>query len=190
MKTVALWVFVVIWFVNLVLGVGAGYAALRLWYSRHHPLISRLGPYMLAFVVDVLASVVMVFINRGVRLTWKFTTVWFISTLISNVLRFPLVLFLIKGAPRKLKPPETERTEETIPEIWHDRFDRLEMLIQSMNKEIAQMIDNEHTPEGLPDTAPPAETPVGPPDHPQGPPIEPADGEEPGVPQGPGKGGG
>lgn len=133
MKTIATWIFVVIWFINLVLGVGAGYAALRLWYSRHQPLLRELGLYINAFVIDVIASIVLLFVSKGVKLTWKFSAVLFISVFLGNILRAPLILLLIRGQKRKLiEAPEIQTSGELPPSIWHERFDRLETLIKRL----------------------------------------------------------
>lgn len=104
MKTFVSLLFVIIWFIHLILGVGAGYATLRLWRSRHHPLMKWVGLYMNAFIVDVLSAIVLVFVAKGVVFTWKFTTVMFVSTFICDVIRAPLILYLIRG-PSEPPPP-------------------------------------------------------------------------------------
>lgn len=104
MRTFVTLLFVIIWFLHLILGVGAGYATLRLWRSRRHPLMKWVGLYMNAFIVDVLSAIVLVFVAKGVVFTWKFTTVMFVSTLLCDVIRAPLILYLIRG-PSELPPP-------------------------------------------------------------------------------------
>lgn len=96
-RTAALIILVVIWFIHVILGVGAGWAAVRLWYFRHHPLMKWVGVYITAFIVDVLSAIVLLFVTKGVTLTWKFSTVMFVSTLICNILRAPLIIYLIRG---------------------------------------------------------------------------------------------
>lgn len=103
MRTFVTLLFVIIWFIHLILGVGAGYAALRLWYGRHHPLIKWVGLYINAFIIDVLSAIVLLFMAKGVVLTWKFTAVMFISTFLGDVVRAPLILYLIRG-PSELPP--------------------------------------------------------------------------------------
>lgn len=105
MRTFVTLFFVIIWFIHLVLGVGAGWATLRLWHSRHHPLMRWVGLYMNAFIVDVLGAVVLLFVAKGVVFTWKFTAVMFISTFLSDIARAPLIIYLIRGPSEPLLPP-------------------------------------------------------------------------------------
>lgn len=103
MRTFVTLLFVIIWFIHLILGVGAGYAALRLWYGRRHPLIKWVALYINAFIIDVLSAIVLLFVAKGVVFTWKFATVMFVSTFICDVIRAPLILYLIRG-PSPLPP--------------------------------------------------------------------------------------
>src|SRR5689334_10400222 len=97
MKTIALWFFVTIWFIHLILGVGAGYAALRLWYARHHPLVRWVGLYINGFIVEAITAITLIFVARGVHLTWKFSSVMFIGAFLGDLVRAPLIVFLIRG---------------------------------------------------------------------------------------------
>jgi hypothetical protein len=125
-KSIATWIFVVIWFGHVALGAGAGYAALRLWYSRHHPLIGRLGLYINAFIIDVLSAIVLLFVARGVTLTWKFATVMFVSTLLSDVIRAPLILYLIRGPAHTAILPSAQPTSGALPpEEWMERIRKI-----------------------------------------------------------------
>lgn len=121
-RVVAVFSFVVIWFIHVALGIGAGWAAVRLWYFRHHPLIKWVGVYITAFIVDVLAAVVLLFMTKGVTLTWKFSTVLFVSTLICNVFRAPLIIYLIRGPSTLALPTEEEKSGEMPPDFWLDAF--------------------------------------------------------------------
>lgn len=124
MRTIATLFFVVIWFIHLILGVGAGWAALRLWYSRHHPLIKWMGLYINAFIIDVLSAIVLLFVAHGVQLTWKFSAVLFISTLLCDIVRAPLIVYLIKGpttAPLPLAH-EPELSGMLPPQYWLNAF--------------------------------------------------------------------
>lgn len=116
MRTFVTLFFVVIWFIHLILGVGAGYATLRLWRSRHHPLMKWVGLYMNAFIIDVLSAVVLLFMAKGVVFTWKFTTVMFVSTFLADVVRAPLILYLIRG-PSDLSSLPTEPVVNQLDEI-------------------------------------------------------------------------
>lgn len=124
MITIATLFFVIVWCVHLVLGIGAGYAALRLWYSRDHPLIRWVGLYINAFIIDVLSAIVLLFVARGVVLTWKFAAVMFISTFLCDVVRAPLIIYLIRG-PAKAPLPlahEPETSGALPPAYWLDAF--------------------------------------------------------------------
>ena len=120
-RTVALIFFVLVWISQVALGIGAGWAAVRLWYFRHHPLIRWVGVYMSAFIVDVISAIVLLFVARGVVLTWKFSAVMFVSALVCNILRAPLIFYLIRG-PEALPLPESERSGEKPPEFWLNSF--------------------------------------------------------------------
>jgi hypothetical protein len=110
MKAVITWFSVVVFLFNLALGAGAGYAALRLWSSRHHPLIWRLGIYLNAFIVDALISIVM--------FTTTFAAVMFTGTFISNMARIPLIVYLIKG-PRPV-PAKVPVSGDLPTDFWLD----------------------------------------------------------------------
>lgn len=58
---------------------------------------------MNAFIVDVLSAIVLLFVAKGVVFTWKFATVMFVSTFICDLIRAPLILYLIRG-PSQLQP--------------------------------------------------------------------------------------
>lgn len=133
MTTAATLLFVIIWIIHLALGCGAGYAALRLWYSRRIPLIKWLGLYINAFIIDVLSAIVLLFVAKGVTLTWKFATVMFASTLLSDIVRAPLIFYLIKGqAPLPQKPGKITTGE--LP---------LQSLLDAVRAIIREELDNE-----------------------------------------------
>lgn len=113
-RTAALFIFIVSWLIHVGLGAGAGYAALRLWYFRHHPLIKWLGVYILAFIIDAISAIVLLFVAKGVKFTWKFSTVMFISALVSNLFRAPLIFYLIRG-PQLLPNNEPEQPAQETP---------------------------------------------------------------------------
>lgn len=126
MRTFVTLLFVIIWFIHLILGVGAGYAALRLWYGRHHPLIKWVGLYMNAFIIDVLSAVVLLFMAKGVVFTWKFATVMFVATFLSDIVRAPLILYLIRG-PSDLPPLPVDpaNSGQMPPQFWMDAFRKI-----------------------------------------------------------------
>lgn len=97
MKQVVLWIFVVYWFAHLALGAGAGFASLRLWNSRKNPFILRVALFMQSLVISALLAIVLVFLARGVKLTWKFSIAWFAGYMLMGALQVPLIVFLLKG---------------------------------------------------------------------------------------------
>lgn len=137
LKIVAAYVFVAIWFIHIGLGAGAGYASLHLWSLRRHPLIKWMGLYINAFIIDVLSAIALLFVMKGVTLTWKFTAVLFISTLISNIFRAPLIFYLIKGPQELPLPVEKETSGESPPEHWEQYFEQM----VEQNKAINERLD-------------------------------------------------
>lgn len=161
MRTAATLFFIVVWFVHLIVGIGAGYAALRLWYSRHHPLIKWVGLYMNAFIVEVLSTIALLFVARGVTLTWKFSSVLFVSALLGDLLRAPLILYLIRGpAKEPLLPRSAETSGGMPPQFWLDAFRVI------VREEIAEMTPNDKDKDRPDKPAPPVQ-PQGPPDKPE-----------------------
>ena len=97
MKQIILWTSIVYWFIHLGIGVGVGYAILRLWSSRRNPFIWRVAIYMHAAIIDVIQSIVLVFMARGVKLTYKFWLTWIIGSILMDVVRIPFIIYVIKG---------------------------------------------------------------------------------------------
>lgn len=154
MRTAATLFFIVVWFVHLIVGIGAGYAALRLWYSRHHPLIKWVGLYMNAFIVEVLSTIALLFVARGVTLTWKFSSVLFVSALLGDLLRAPLILYLIRGpAKEPLLPRSAETSGGMPPQFWLDAFRVI------VREEIAEMTPNDKDKDRPDKPAPPQREP-------------------------------
>lgn len=126
MRTFVTLLFVIIWLIHLILGFGAGYAALRLWYGRHHPLIKWVGLYMNAFIIDVLSAIVLLFMAKGVVLTWKFATVMFVSTFLADIVRAPLILYLIRGpSDSPPLPADPANSGQMPPQFWMDAFRKI-----------------------------------------------------------------
>jgi hypothetical protein len=138
LKKVATYIFVAIWFIHIGLGAGAGYAALRLWYLRANPLIKWMGLYMNAFIIDVLSAILLLFVTKGVTLTWKFSTVLFVSTIISNIFRAPLIFYLIKGPQALPLVPDEEKSGELPPAHWEKYFEKM----VTQNESIERRLDN------------------------------------------------
>jgi hypothetical protein len=123
------WPFIIYWFIHLTIGVGAGYGALQLWQSRRNPFIRRVAFYLFALALDAVSTIVLIFIARGVKFTWKFTTVMFAFTLVEDLMRLPLLIYLVRGQKNEIILP-TPSSGDLPPEHWEERFNRLEQLIQ------------------------------------------------------------
>lgn len=124
-RTAALIICVVVWLGHVWLGVIAVVAASRLWGSRHHPLLKWLWLYLNAFIIDVLSAIVMLFVARGVKFTWTFTAVMFISTVLSDIARAPLLFSLIRGRAAAPALKEPESSGELPPQFWLDAFRKI-----------------------------------------------------------------
>lgn len=122
-RTAALIACILIWLGHMALGIVAAVAGMRLWPSRHVPLLGKLWLYINAFLIDVVSGIVLLFVARGVRFTWTFTAVMFTSTLLSDIVRSPLLLSLVRG---QSAAPETSTRVETSgqlpPQFWLDAF--------------------------------------------------------------------
>jgi hypothetical protein len=90
-------VFVVIWFFYLIAGAGAGFACWRIWPDRTDKFTRRLIIFLHGLMIDALLAIVLVFLARGVKFTWKFTIAIFVAALIKSVVSLPLLLLLMRG---------------------------------------------------------------------------------------------
>lgn len=97
MRQIVLWASVVYWFIHLGIGTGVGYSILRLWPNRHNPFVWRVAIYMHAAIIDVLQSIVLVFMARGVKLTYKFWLTWLVGSILMDVVRIPLIVYIVRG---------------------------------------------------------------------------------------------
>jgi hypothetical protein len=88
---------VVLYFVHLLVGAGAGFTVLRLWYYRGNPLIRRMAIYLHSAPIMAVTSIVLIFMAREVQLTWKFSIVWFAGTLLADLTRLPFVFYMLRG---------------------------------------------------------------------------------------------
>jgi hypothetical protein len=121
LQTVLVWFAVYVWFQRLVMGAGAMYAAVRMWGLRQQPLSWRLGIYMLGFSLEAIVSAVLIFLAKGVHLTWKFAAVMILGGWLSDSVRIPLIFYLIKGPGDKgLLGDESSGAKD--PEFWKQEF--------------------------------------------------------------------
>lgn len=140
MKQVALWSFVVVWFFHLAVGAGGGYAILRLWPNRNNPLIRWLAIFMHATPIGALVSIVLVFFAKGVHLTWKFALAWFIGTFLMDLVRLPLIFYLVRDskAAQATRPGEIH-SGALPPAYWDSRFDGLGRRIDVLTEKLATL---------------------------------------------------
>lgn len=92
-----IWVLVTYYFVHLAFSAGAAYVAVRLWRLRTNPMIWRLILYMHGLVIDGIAAIVLIFLARGMKWNWSFAIVFFSARFLEDVVRAPLILYLIVG---------------------------------------------------------------------------------------------
>lgn len=88
---------VILYLIHLLIGAGAGFAILRLWYYRDNPLVKRMAIYMHAAPIGALTSIVLLFMAKGVTLTWKFSITLFAGTLLADIVRLSFVVYVLKG---------------------------------------------------------------------------------------------
>lgn len=118
MRQIVLWVSVIYWFVHLGIGTGVGYAILRLWNNRRNRFICRVAIYMHAAIIDVLMSIVLVFMAKGVHLTYKFWITWLAGSILADMARVPLIIYILKGngsaqdAQRRIETQEATASPE------------------------------------------------------------------------------
>jgi hypothetical protein len=120
-RRVAIWAFVVVWFFHLAVGFGAGFAAWRMWPDRENPFIQRLIVTLHALMFSALWAIVLLFLSRGVRLTWKFSIALFGGVLIMDAIMLPLILYIIRG-PGREKTEIASRSGELPPDFWKQEF--------------------------------------------------------------------
>lgn len=97
-----IWVFVVIWFYHLSIGAAAGAAIYRIYPERKNEFIKYTMIHLHAAVFDAIGAIVCVFLANGVQFTWKFTIAIFASMLVRDLVRLPLVLFILRGPGREI----------------------------------------------------------------------------------------
>lgn len=112
------------WFFHILLSAGAGYAMLRLWHHRKHPLMGRMGLYMTGFVVEGALDTVLLFISATCRPA-AYILIWAIGTWARDLPRMPLVLYIITGPGPGEFPIEARTSGEQEPEFWLTSFNRI-----------------------------------------------------------------
>lgn len=120
-RRVAVWSFVVIWFLHLSIGFGAAFAAWRMWPDRDNPFIQRMIVFLHALMFSALWAIVLLFLSKGVRLTWKFSIALFGGTLLMDGIMLPLILYVIRG-PRREKTDVPNRSGDKPTDYWQKEF--------------------------------------------------------------------
>ena len=75
-----------------------------------------------AAMLDSLSAIVLVFLAKGVHLTWKFSTVWFALTAIRDMVRLPLIFYVMRGPKATEGLAKAKRSGEMAPEYWQNEF--------------------------------------------------------------------
>lgn len=101
MKTVAGLVLMVIWFYHLATGAVAAAAIYRIWPERQLKFVRYTLLHLLAPIVDSLGAVVCLLLAQDVRFTWKFAISLFAFMLLRDVVRLPLMLYLLRGPSKR-----------------------------------------------------------------------------------------
>lgn len=97
MSKVVVWIFVAIWFFQLAVGAGAGYASYRLWSERKNEFVKVVMIHLHTSMLTALAAIVLLFLSKGVVFTWKFSSGLFAFMLLWSLTPLPLILFVLRG---------------------------------------------------------------------------------------------
>lgn len=100
MKTFAACTFVAIWFYHLLTGAGAWAAAYRIWPDRDNQFVRYTMIHLHAAMFDAIGAIVCLFLAKEVKFTWKFSVAIFTFMLIRDLVRLPLILYILRG-PRR-----------------------------------------------------------------------------------------
>lgn len=88
---------VILYFLHLLISAGCGYTIIRLWYYRENPLIKRVAIYMHAAPIMAVTAIVLIFMAKGVTLTWKFSITLFAGTLLADLVRLPFLAYILRS---------------------------------------------------------------------------------------------
>lgn len=116
--TLAIFIYIVVYLLHLALGAGAGYAALRLWPARRHPLVWRVIVYMHGFIIETIASIALLFVARGTYFTQAFAAVLFTGMFLGDIVRAFLIAYLIKGPADGDVLTQSVTAGDQDPEFW------------------------------------------------------------------------
>lgn len=122
MNKALIFIYVLVYILHLVLGAGAGYAALRLWPARHHPLVWRVIVYMHGFIIEAITSLILLFVARGTFFTQAFAAVLFTGMFLGDVVRTFLIVYLIKGPAEGKLLSQAETSGSKDPDFWRNEF--------------------------------------------------------------------
>lgn len=120
-RRVVIWSCVIVWFLHVFIGAGAGFAAWRLWPDRENAFIRRVVIALHAQMVATISAIVLLFMSSGVVFTRKFAVTLFLSTLIMDAAVLPLILYIVRG-PQRDKTEIPNRSGEMPPEFWKKEF--------------------------------------------------------------------
>ncbi len=126
-KRAATWAFVIVWFLHLLIAAGAGYAAWRLWPERENKFVNFTMIHLHAAIVDGLSAIVLIFLATSVVFTWKFSLALFSLALIRDIVRAPLIFYIIRG-PSGTNGGDTQtanrmvQSGELSPDFWEEKM--------------------------------------------------------------------
>lgn len=96
-KTIFIYLFVVIWLGHLITGAGAGFAAYRIWPERKLKFVLFTMIHLHAAMLDSISAIVLLFVSKGVVFTWRFSIVLFGFAFIRDIVRLPLIMYVLRG---------------------------------------------------------------------------------------------
>lgn len=96
MKLAGTWIFFAIWLYHLATGVVAGVAIFRIWPERANLFVRYTLIHLHAAVFDALGALVCLLLAKDVVFTWKFTIAVFSAMLIRDIVRAPLLLYILR----------------------------------------------------------------------------------------------
>lgn len=106
-----IWVFVAIWLFHLVVGIASWAAAFRIYESGGNRFVRWTMVHLHAAVIDAVGAVVMIFVARQVHFNWAFAITMFASALLRDIVRLPLLLYILRG-PRSSHMKDDEKDKQ------------------------------------------------------------------------------
>lgn len=121
-RTVGRWSAVVVWVLTCVIGIGAGYACWKAWPDRGNAFIVRTIMILHVPMVYAIGAVLLLFMFRGVRFTWKFSLTLFSVMLVADLLTMPMIFYIIRPSASKVVNEQETQSGALPPDFWQKEF--------------------------------------------------------------------